>query len=361
MRNTLLLNTAALAMLATMTAANAQSSQDRNRAPLPPNASQNSQQPRDNGETDRRASSQAAPSSPSSAGATGEGTSSSHGSAANSDTSSSSAQNATPPSSGNAQQKPNAADTKSSGASSGSDTRQSANPSNSSTPSNANASLPAANQSEPANAQNSQQPQSAPDSRRNAAASSNQTNTSGSLNEQQTKSISTAIAREKVNPVTNVNFSISIGTAVPRTVRLQPLSAEINSIVPQYRGYNYFVTRDQIVIVEPTSYKIVTVLPYTASGSASIAPAARQRATKFSQQERDVIRKQMPSRPMRSPSTTTREMTIGEEVPSSVTVEEFPETVYREVPEVRSYRYYRTDRNVVVIDPDRRTVVDVIE
>ena len=51
---------------------------------------------------------------------------------------------------------------------------------------------------------------------------------------------------------------------------------------------------------------------------------------------------------------------IGREVPSTIIVEEFPETVYREVPDVRTYRYYRTERNVVVVDPDRR-IVDIID
>jgi hypothetical protein len=174
------------------------------------------------------------------------------------------------------------------------------------------------------------------------------------------------IAREKVTPVTNVNFSISVGTAVPRSVRLRPLSSEIVTIVPQYRGYNYFVTSNQVVIVEPSTYKIVTVLPYSGSGSAAVTTSTQRTATsgsapKFSAQQREVIRKQITSRPMQGASRDTRELRVGQEVPSSIVVEEFPEVVYRDIPEVRSYRYYRTERNVVVIDPDRHTVIDVIE
>jgi len=43
---------------------------------------------------------------------------------------------------------------------------------------------------------------------------------------------------------------------VPRDVRFQPLPPDIVEVMPQYRGYNFFVVRDEIVIVEPATYKI---------------------------------------------------------------------------------------------------------
>ena len=57
-------------------------------------------------------------------------------------------------------------------------------------------------------------------------------------------------------PVTNVNFSLSVGTVVPRDVHFQPLPAEVVEVMPQYRGYNFIVVREDIVIVEPSTYII---------------------------------------------------------------------------------------------------------
>lgn len=45
---------------------------------------------------------------------------------------------------------------------------------------------------------------------------------------------------------------------ISRDVRLQPLPDDVVEVVPQYRGYDFFVVRDEIVIVEPSTYKIVT-------------------------------------------------------------------------------------------------------
>ena len=93
-----------------------------------------------------------------------------------------------------------------------------------------------------------------------------------------------------VQPLTNVNFSLSVGTAVPRDVRLQTLPADVVEVVPQYRGYSFFVVRDEIVIVEPSTYKIVTVLPRS-GGTTAAAPASSSRKVTFTDRDRDVVRK----------------------------------------------------------------------
>ena len=77
--------------------------------------------------------------------------------------------------------------------------------------------------------------------------------------EQRTK-ITTVIRNQHVAPVTNVNFSISVGTRVPRDVTFHPLPAEIVTIYPDWRGYEFILVRDQIVVVDPRTFEIVAVL-----------------------------------------------------------------------------------------------------
>jgi len=78
--------------------------------------------------------------------------------------------------------------------------------------------------------------------------------------EQRTK-ITTVIRNERVAPVANVNFSIAIGTRVPREgVTFRPLPAEVVTIYPEWRGYEFFLVRDQIVVVDPRTLEIVAVL-----------------------------------------------------------------------------------------------------
>jgi hypothetical protein len=80
--------------------------------------------------------------------------------------------------------------------------------------------------------------------------------------EQKTK-IHTIIVGERSAPrVAHVDFDLNVGTVVPRgTVRFVPLPATIVEIEPTWRGYDYFLVGDQIVVVDPATLRIVAVLP----------------------------------------------------------------------------------------------------
>jgi uncharacterized protein DUF1236 len=63
-----------------------------------------------------------------------------------------------------------------------------------------------------------------------------------------------------VHRVQNVNFAISIGTTVPRSVTFYDLPPEIIRIVPAYRRFKYVAVGDEIVIIDPERYVIVEVI-----------------------------------------------------------------------------------------------------
>ncbi len=77
--------------------------------------------------------------------------------------------------------------------------------------------------------------------------------------EQRTK-ITSVIREQRVQPATNVNFSIAVGTRVPRTVSFHPLPREVVTIYPEWRGYEFFLVNNQIVVVNPRTLEIVDVI-----------------------------------------------------------------------------------------------------
>lgn len=77
---------------------------------------------------------------------------------------------------------------------------------------------------------------------------------------EQRTTIRTVIKEQNVRPAQNVNFSISIGTRVPRTVSFYPLPAQLVTIYPDWRGFQYFLVGDQIIVVNPRTQEIVAVL-----------------------------------------------------------------------------------------------------
>jgi hypothetical protein len=157
-----------------------------------------------------------------------------------------------------------------------------------------------------------------------------------------------------------VNFSVSVGTVIPRDVRLSPLPADVVEIVPQYRGYEFVLVKDEIVIVDPATYKIVTVLPH--SGHAAAAAPARSKVS-FSDRDREVIRKHARTRvESRTTGSAVRsEIRIGHPVPESVEIEELPDEVYRESPGLREYRYIHRENRTYVVEPRERRVIEEID
>jgi len=80
------------------------------------------------------------------------------------------------------------------------------------------------------------------------------------LSSDQRTRITTVIKGQHIQPVTNVNFSISVGTRVPRDVSFHPLPTEIVTIYPDWRGYEFILVNDQIVVVDPQTFEIVAVI-----------------------------------------------------------------------------------------------------
>jgi hypothetical protein len=82
----------------------------------------------------------------------------------------------------------------------------------------------------------------------------------GKLSTEQRTKITTVIKQQNIQPVTNVNFSISVGTRVPRETRFHPLPAEIVTMYPDWRGYEFILVSNQIIVVNPQTFEIVAVL-----------------------------------------------------------------------------------------------------
>jgi hypothetical protein len=79
--------------------------------------------------------------------------------------------------------------------------------------------------------------------------------------EQRTRIRDLAVQRKRdLRRITKVNFSIHVGSRVPRTVVFYPLPTYIIEIMPDYRDYLYVVVGDELLIIDPVTYEIVAVI-----------------------------------------------------------------------------------------------------
>jgi hypothetical protein len=88
------------------------------------------------------------------------------------------------------------------------------------------------------------------------------TNVNVDINEQQrTRIRDVVVAHRDIPRVSDVNVNLRVGGVVPRSVRLVSVPEDIVRIYPRFRRHRVVIIRDEIVIVDPVTFRIVAVLP----------------------------------------------------------------------------------------------------
>jgi Protein of unknown function (DUF1236) len=81
------------------------------------------------------------------------------------------------------------------------------------------------------------------------------------LSDEQRRRIQDFAAARAAEKTDSVDFSITIGAAVPRQSRLSPLPPELADALHGYNGDQYVVAKDQFVIVDAHVRRIVAIIP----------------------------------------------------------------------------------------------------
>jgi hypothetical protein len=80
------------------------------------------------------------------------------------------------------------------------------------------------------------------------------------LSSEQHAKIRNTLRIEKSERLASVPFSTKVGEAIPGTVHLYVLPVSIMEYAPQYRGYEYILVGNEILIVDPRTMRIVAVI-----------------------------------------------------------------------------------------------------
>jgi hypothetical protein len=164
------------------------------------------------------------------------------------------------------------------------------------------------------------------------------------INDAQEREVAKAIRKQHVD---TVNVKVSVGSVAPANVRLVAFSSDMIGTFPQFRGYSFFATREEVVVVEPRTKKVVALIPMKLTATAS-RPSEERTARTESTTSRNAVRQ--------------REVTVGQsaqfdDIPSKEEILAAPvsrgpagTTVTRTY---RGYQYVPDDDDVVVIERRR--------
>jgi hypothetical protein len=153
----------------------------------------------------------------------------------------------------------------------------------------------------------------------------------------------------------NVNIHVDVGGLLPGEVDLRPLPPATVELVPEYRGYDYVVVNEEILIVEPSTRRVVEIIresgpPQGMEGPRRINLTEAQQRMLFEAVRREGV----PEAPVQA------ELADGATVPADVTLEPVPQAVVVQVPMIERYQLFVANDQVVLVDPDTREVVDVV-
>ena len=82
---------------------------------------------------------------------------------------------------------------------------------------------------------------------------------SAKLSTEQHAKVTTIFKQNKVEPA-RLSVAVTVGTRVPTSVHFYPVPVEVITIYPAWRGYDYILVGDQIVIIDPRTHEIVAII-----------------------------------------------------------------------------------------------------
>jgi hypothetical protein len=82
-----------------------------------------------------------------------------------------------------------------------------------------------------------------------------------SLSEAQREKIKGYFARSSIPREESVNLSLSVGASVPRQAPTHDFPQDLEQALPAYRGTLYVRARDQLVIIDRDTRRIIAIIP----------------------------------------------------------------------------------------------------
>jgi hypothetical protein len=177
------------------------------------------------------------------------------------------------------------------------------------------------------------------------------------VNDQQRTQIVERLRRDRSVSNQNINIQVNIGERLPPRVRARPLPPDIVRIAPQYRGYQYTVIEDEVIIVHPRTHEVVDVIREPGSTIETTSRVGRERFV-FTREQRETL-KQAARRMTTAPVSGSPSAPMPDS--SCLTLQPVPEELVRTSPELGSYRYLAIGDQVVLVDPRVQKIVEVID
>ena len=182
------------------------------------------------------------------------------------------------------------------------------------------------------------------------------------ITQHQRAELTQRLASVNLNRIDHVGFSLAVGTVVPHSVQLYPLPPAIVSVVPAFRGYRYIAVGDRVVIVEPRTLRIITIIEQSGVREGIVGATTPPRASiLISEQERVLIRERIRKVALhRGHRNVGFSIVVGAVLPPTVSLQPIPRPIVEIKPDLRGNQYVVVEKQFVVVEPQARRVVAIL-
>jgi len=214
----------------------------------------------------------------------------------------------------------------------------------------------AGNNKQPAQNQNAAQ-KNAPSPNQQAGSTSNtqSTNTaSAKLSESDRTKVFSTLKSGTQASTQRIDIDVNVGTRLPPRVHPRPLPRTVVEVMPQYRGYEFVMVRDEIAIVRPGTREVVDVIrdPGLSSTFASTTTHRGSTTIHLTDQQRTRLREEA------GRFKTSQVSGAGSQC---LSLQPVPDSLASENPALKQYQMLAIGDDIVLVDPNQKKIVDVIQ
>jgi len=210
---------------------------------------------------------------------------------------------------------------------------------------------------QPAQNQKAAQKTPPPSSQQAGTSSTNtqQSNTaSAQLSESDRGKVFSTLKSEKHASNQRIDIQVNVGTRLPPRVRPSQLPRTVVEVMPQYRGYEFVMVRDEIAIVRPGTREVVDVIrePGSSSTFASTSTHGGGTTIHLTDQQRTRFREEA------GRFKTSQVSSAGSQC---LSLQPVPDSLANENPDLKRYQMLAIGDDIVLVDPNQKKIVDVIQ
>jgi hypothetical protein len=160
---------------------------------------------------------------------------------------------------------------------------------------------------------------------------------------------------------TDVDVSISVGRRLPRHWHFYPVPIAVVDFIPEYRDYVFVYLDDEYVICDPDTYEVVAIIdaPTTTAESRGGGGGVCSTDLRLSDKTEGIILGSVRSEDEEEIDGGSLE--VGWRVPDTIDLHEFDAAVTASEPGLEFCRYFVSEHQIAIVDPQRDRVVLLVE